>query len=114
MECLQYRMQSKHDLTFNIYNKRDYYFEYSDIGFFQEESPLSPVITANQLPVVTSDMITTNQDSEELKMNAYQIRLNLSNQGNEEEIMKGDCTCILYICSNLNDGYTIMLLYGIV
>ncbi len=81
MECLQYRMHSKHDLTFNIYNKGDYDFEYSDIGFCQEESLLSPGITANQLSVVTSDMITTTQDSEELKMNAYQSRLNISNQG---------------------------------
>ena len=91
---LQYRMHSKHDLTFNIYNKGDYEFEYSDIGFCQKETLLKPGITANQLSVVTSDMITTNQDSEKLLMNAYQSRLKLSHQGNEQQIMKGDCKCI--------------------
>ncbi len=97
MECLQFRMCSQHDLTFNIYNKGDCDFEYSDIGFCQEESLLTPDITSNQSSAVTSDMVTTYQNSEKIQMNAYQRRLNLSNQGNEEEIMKGDCTCILYI-----------------
>ena len=69
-------------------------FEYSDIGFCQEESLLSPGITANQLSVVTSDMITTNQDSEKLQMNAYQSRLKLLHQGNEQQIMKGNCKII--------------------
>ncbi len=46
MECLQFRMCSQHDLTFNIYNNGDYNFDYSDIGFCQEESLLSPEITA--------------------------------------------------------------------
>ena len=116
MECLQFRMCSQHDLTFNIYNKGDYDFEYSDIGFCQEESLLSPGITVNQLSIVTSDMITTNQDSEKIEVNTFQFqsRLNLSNQRNEEEITKGFCTCILYICSNLNNWYSIMLLYGFV
>ena len=112
MECLQFRMRSKHDLTFNIYNQGEYDFEYSDIGFCEEENLLSPGITANELSIVTSDMITTNQDSEKIKMNTFQSRLNSSNQRNEVEITKGDCTCILYICSNLNDHYFIMLLYG--
>jgi hypothetical protein len=86
----------QHDLTFNIYNKGDYDFEYSDMGYCQEESLLSPDITTNQLSLVTSDMVTTNQDSEKLKMNAFQ-------QGNEEQRRKGDCKCILYISSTLND-----------
>ena len=64
MECLQVRMRSQHDLTFNIDNKGDYDFEQSDIGFCQEESLLSPGNTANQLSAVTSDLVTTNQDSE--------------------------------------------------
>ncbi len=42
-KCLQYRMHSKHDLTFNIYNKGDHDFEYSDIGFCQEGNLLSPL-----------------------------------------------------------------------
>ncbi len=42
-----------------------YDFEYSDIGFFQEESLMSPVITVNQLSFVKRDIITTNQDAEE-------------------------------------------------
>ena len=96
MECLQYRMHSKHDLTFNIYNKGDCDFEYSDIGFCQEESLLTPDITSNQLSVVTSDMVTTYQDSEKLQMNAYQSRLKLSHQGNEQQITKGDCKIIKY------------------
>ncbi len=86
-------------------------FEYSDIGFCQEESLLTPDIS-NQLSVVTSDMVTTSQDSEKLQTNAYQSRLKLSHQENEQQITKGDCTCILYICSKLNDQYSIMLLYG--
>ena len=98
-------MHSKHDLAFNIGNEGEYDFEYSDIGCCHEESLQTPCIATNQVSVVTS---------EELKTNAYQSRLNLSNQGNEEEITKGDCTCILYICINLNDQYSIMLLYGFV
>ena len=76
---------------------------------------MSPVITANQLSVVKSGIITNLQDSEELKMNAYQNRLNLSNQGNEGEITEGDCKCIYYVGSSLNDRYfKIMLHYGFV
>ena len=74
MECLQYRMHSKHDLTFNIYNKGDYDFEYSDIGFCQEESLLTPCITAN------------HQGNEQ----------QITKDGNEEEITKGKCKIILY------------------
>ncbi len=77
-----------------FYNKGDCDFEYSDIGFCQEESLLTPDITSNQLSVVTSDMVTTSQDSEKLQMNAYQSRLKLSHQGNEQQIMKGDCKII--------------------
>ncbi len=102
---LQYRMHSKHDLASNIGNEGDYDFDYSDIGFCQEESLPIPGIATNQLSVVTS---------EEPKTNAYQSRSNLSNQGNEEKILKGDCTCILYIHSNLNVWYSIILLYGFV
>ena len=68
---------------------------------------MSPDITANQLSVVTSGIITANQDSEN--------RLNLSNQGNKGEITKGNCKCINYIDSNLNDQFfKIMFLYGFV
>ena len=58
VECLQFRMRSQNYLTFNIYNKGDYGFENSDIGFCQEECLLSPGITANQLSVVMSGIIT--------------------------------------------------------
>ncbi len=71
-------MHAKHDFTFNIYNTGDYDFEYSDISSCQEVSLLSPGITANQLSVDTSDMITTNQDSEKIEMNIFQSRLSLS------------------------------------
>ena len=87
-------MRSQHDLAFIIYNKGDYDFEYYAIGFCQEESLLKPGITANQLSVVTSDMVTTYQDSEKLQKNAYQSRLKLSHQENEQQIMKGDCKII--------------------
>ncbi len=90
-KCLQYIMHSKHDITFNLNRKSD---EYSDIGFCQEESLVSPDITANQLSVVTSGIITTNQDSEN--------RLHLSNQRNEGEITKVICKCIFIIGSTLN------------
>ena len=98
-------MHLKHDLAFNIGNEGEYDFEYSDIGCCHEESLQTPCIATNQVSLVTS---------EELKTNAYQSRSNLSNQGNEEIITKGDYTCILYICSYLNDRYSILLLYGFV
>ncbi len=81
-------MHSKHDLAFNIGNEGDYDFDYSDIGFCQEESLPIPGIATNQLSVVTS---------EELKTNAYQSRSNLSNQGNEEKILKGDHTSYISV-----------------
>lgn len=95
-------MHSKHDLAFIIGNEGDYDFDYSDIGFCQEESLPIPGIATNQLSVVTR---------EELMTNAHHSRSNLLNQGNEEEIMKGDSTCISYIRSNLNVWYSIILLY---
>ena len=49
-------------------------FEYSDIGFFQEESLLTPCITAN------------HQENEQ----------QITEGGNEEEIMKGECKIIKY------------------
>ena len=100
-------MHSKHDLTFNLNNEGDYDFEYSNIGFCQEESLVSPDITANLLSVVTSGIITANQDSED--------RFKLSNQGNKREITKGNCKCVYFIGSALNDKcFKIMLLYGFV
>ncbi len=81
-------MYSQHDLTFNLNNEGVYDFEHSNIGFCQEKSLMSPDITTNQLSVVTSGIITTNQNSEELKMNSHQNRLKLSNQGNRVEITK--------------------------
>ena len=81
-------MHSQHDLTFNLNNKGDYDFEYSDIGFCHEESLVSPDIPANQLLVVTSGITTANQDSED--------RLNLSNQGNKGDIKKRHCKCIYF------------------
>ena len=99
---MQYRMHSKHDLTFNLNNEGDYDFEYPNIGFCQEESLVSPDITANQLSVVANGIITTYQDSED--------RLNLSYQVNKGEIMKGNCKCIYFIGSTLNDQcFKIML-----
>jgi hypothetical protein len=98
-------MHSKHDLVFNIVNEGEYDFEYSDIGYCHEESLQTTCIPTNQVSLVTS---------EELKTNAYQSRSNLSNQGNEEKILKGDHTCILHICSNLNVWYSFVLIYGFV
>ena len=85
---LQYRMHSKHDLAFNIGNEGEYDFEYSDIGCCHEESLQTPCIATNQVSLVTS---------EELKTNAYQSRSNLSNQGNEEKILKGDHTSYISV-----------------
>ena len=102
-------MHSKHDLAFNIGNEGEYDFEYSDIGCCHEESLQTPCIATNQVSLVTS---------EELKTNAYQSRSNLLNQGNEEgneeKTLKGDHTCSLYICSNLNVWYSFVLIYGFV
>ena len=50
----------------------DYDFEHSDIGFCQEESLLTPCITAN------------HQGNEQ----------QITECGNEEEIMKGECKII--------------------
>ena len=72
VECLQFRMCSQHYLTFNIYNKGDCDFEYSDIGFCQEESLLTPCITAN------------HQGNEQ----------QITEGRNEEEITKGKCKII--------------------
>ncbi len=52
----------------------DFDFEYSDIGFCQEESLLTPCITAN------------HQGNEQ----------QITEGGNEEEIMKGKCKIIKY------------------
>ncbi len=71
-------MHFKHDLTFNLNNEGDYDFEYSDIGFCQEESLVSPDIPANQLLVVTSGITTANQDSEKIEMNTFQSRFKLN------------------------------------
>ena len=77
---------------------------------FVKESLMSPDITANQSSVIMSGIIATNQDSEELKMYAYQ-----TNQGNKGEILQSDCKCIYFIDSNLNDRYfKIVLLHGFV
>ena len=57
-------MNLKHDLTFNLNNEGDNDFEYSGIGFCQEESLVSPDSTANLLSVVMSGIITANEDSE--------------------------------------------------
>jgi hypothetical protein len=63
--------------TCNINHKGDYDLEYSDIGFYQEEStPMNPVITDN---VVSDGMtfndvsgiITADHDIGALKLNAY-------------------------------------------
>ena len=81
-------MHLKHDLAFNIGDEGEYDFEYSDKGCCQEESLQTPCIATNQVSLVTS---------EELKTNAYQSRSNLSNQGNEEKILKGDHTSYISV-----------------
>ena len=81
-------MHLKHDLAFNIGDEGEYDFEYSDIGCCHEESLQTPCIATKQVSLVTS---------EELKTNAYQSRSNLSNQGNEEKILKGDHTSYISV-----------------
>ena len=81
-------MHLKHDLAFNIGDEGEYDFEYSDIGFCYKESFQTLGIAKNQVSLVTS---------EELKTNAYQSRSNLSNQANEEKILKGDHTSYISV-----------------
>ncbi len=74
---------------------------------FVKQSLFLVLTSLQKLSVVTNGIITANQDSED--------RLNLSNQGNNGEIMKGNCKCIYFIGSILNDQcFNIMLLYGFV
>jgi len=97
-------------LTSNLDDVDDNDFEYSDIGFYDEKSPLmSRVITANQvsdaidfnieISHVKSGIITTNQNPEELKMSAYQNGVNTAYQESEGEQEISDCECNYYIGS---------------
>ncbi len=65
--------------TCNLNHEGEYDFEYSDIGFYQEEStPLDPVITDNAVSDgmnfnnVKSGTITADHDIGELMLNAHQ------------------------------------------
>ncbi len=78
--------------TCNLNHKGEYDFEYSDIGFYQEEStPLDPVITDNAVSDgmnfnnAKSGIITADRDLGELKLNAQQNDVTLSHHENEEE-----------------------------
>ena len=79
------------NLTFNLYYIVEYDFEYSDIGCYEEEPTLmSAVITLDQIsdPIdfnngtshEKSGIVTTNQDSEEVKMSAYFNWVNTAHQ----------------------------------
>ena len=78
--------------TCNINHKGEYDLEYSDIGFYQEEStPMNPVITDNVVSDgmdfnnVKSGIKTANHDLGELKLNAHQNDFDLSHHENEGE-----------------------------
>ena len=78
--------------TCNINHKGEYDLEYSDIGFYQEEStPMNLVITDNAVSDgmnfnnVKSGITTANHDLGELKLNAYQNDVDLSLHENEGE-----------------------------
>ena len=78
--------------TCNINHKGEYEVEYSDIGFYQEEStPMNPVITVNAVSDgmnfknVKSGIITADHDIGGLKLNAYQNGVDLSHHENEVE-----------------------------
>jgi hypothetical protein len=78
--------------TCNLNHEGEYDFEYSDIGFYQEEStPLDPVITDNAVSDgmnfnnAKSGIITADRDLGELKLNAQQNDVTLSHHENEEE-----------------------------
>jgi hypothetical protein len=78
--------------TCNLNHEDEYDFEYSDIGFYQEEStPLDPVITDNAVSDgmnfnnAKSGIITADRDLGELKLNAQQNDVTLSHHENEEE-----------------------------
>ena len=78
--------------TCNLNHKGEYDFEYSDIGFYQEESPpLDPVITDNAVSDgmnfnnAKSGIINADHDLGELKLNAQQNDVTLSHHDNEGE-----------------------------
>ncbi len=78
--------------TCNINHTGEYDLEYSDIGFYQEEStPMNPVITSNEVSDgmnsnnLKSGIITLYHDIGELKLNAFENGVDLSHQENEGE-----------------------------
>ena len=78
--------------TCNLNRKDEYDFEYSDIGFYPEEStPLDLVITDNAVSDgmdfnnVKSGIKTANHDLGELKLNAHQNDVTLSHHENVGE-----------------------------
>ena len=85
--------------TCNINHKGEYDLEYSDIGFYQEEStPMNPVITDNAVSDgmdfnnVKSGIKTANHDLGELKLNAHQNDVDLSHHENEEKKKRNERT----------------------
>ena len=77
--------------TFNLYHIVEHDFEHSNVGCFEEEPTLkSQVITSNEAldandfndgkSFVKSGVITTNQDSEDLRMSACQNGVNTAHQ----------------------------------
>ena len=78
--------------TCNLNHKDEYDFEYSDIGFYPEEStPLDPVITNNAVSNginfnnAKSGIITADHDQGELKLDARQNDVTLSHHENGGE-----------------------------
>jgi len=78
--------------TCNINHKGEYGLEYSDIGFYQEEStPLNPVIKANEVSDgmkfnnMKSGVITADHDIGKQQLNSHQNVVDLSHHENKGE-----------------------------
>ena len=76
----------------NINNKGEYDLDYSDIGFYPEDStPMNPVITANEVSDgmnfnnMESGIITDDHDLGELKLNEHQNDVDLFHHENDGE-----------------------------
>ena len=85
--------------TCNLNHKGEYDLEYSDIGFYPEEStPLDPVITDNAVSDgmnfnnAKSGIITADHDQGELKLNARQNHVTLSHHENGGEKKRNERT----------------------
>ncbi len=94
LTCLFFSISCTFNMIFtcNLNHKGEYDLEYSDIGFYPEEStPLDPVITDNAVSDgmnfnnAKSGIITADHDQGELKLNARQNHVTLSHHENGGE-----------------------------